>query len=96
MSILPVLQVIYNDLSAISAGVHKSYMGSVDTLSDTALTALVAKHGGINVAINALDAAAKWLNANEGAPLPTSFIAPPAPVSDEDAFSEHEGEVVNG
>lgn len=78
-SILPILQVIYNDLVQVSGNIHKSYMGQVDSLSSTSLTAHVAKHGGINVAINALDKAATWLKDNEGAPLPTSFVSPPAP-----------------
>jgi hypothetical protein len=98
-SVLPVLQVIYNDLAAVSAGIHKSYMGTVDSLAGNALTALVAKHGGINVAINALDAAAKWLNANEGSPLPTSFISPPPPPNESQPVEDNSyasGEVIHG
>lgn len=77
-SIIPTLQVIYNDLAAVSSGIHKSYMGQIESLAGNELTALVAKHGGLNVAINILDQAAIWLRANEGSPLPTSFLNPPS------------------
>lgn len=95
-SILPVLQVIFNDLTAVSSGVHKSYMGSVDTLSGSALTSLVSKHGGINVAINALDAAARWIKENEGSPLPISFISPSVPSEPTESNEYSDDEVTHG